>query len=65
MLVHFDPDLVGWLMEKFGTIGIDVVPEPVKYREDRHRVAVRANSNATPTTVELISSFMPPAGTGS
>src|SRR3989475_4559713 len=24
MLAHFDPDLVGWLMEKFGTIGIDV-----------------------------------------
>jgi glutathione reductase (NADPH) len=24
MLVHFDPDLVGWLMEKFERIGIDV-----------------------------------------
>jgi glutathione reductase (NADPH) len=48
MLVHFDPDLVGWLMEKFGTIGIDV--------------RTRQTPKAPRLRSRLISSFMPPAG---
>jgi glutathione reductase (NADPH) len=54
MLVHFDPDLVGWLMEKFGTIGIDVRTgtQVESIEKTGTGFAVRANSNATPTTVE-------------
>jgi len=54
MLAHFDPDLVDWLMERFGTIGIDVrTRTQVEGIEKTGTVfAVRANSKGTSTTVK-------------
>src|SRR5712671_1343902 len=54
MLAHFDPDLVDWLMEKFGTIGIDVRTRTRVERIEKTGTgfAVRANSKGTSTTVE-------------
>src|SRR6267378_61552 len=54
MLAHFDPDLVGWLMEKFEQIGIDV---RIRARVERIEktgagFAVRASSERGPITVE-------------
>jgi len=53
MLVHFDPDLVDWLMEKFGTIGIDVRTrtQVESIEKTSTGFAVRANSEGTSTTV--------------
>src|SRR5258706_649118 len=54
MLVHFDPDLVDWLMEKFGEIGIDVRTRTQVEGIEKTGTgfAVRANSKGTSTTVE-------------
>jgi len=54
MLVHFDPDLVDWLMEKFGTIGIDVRTrtQVESIEKTGTGFAVRANSKGTSSTVE-------------
>jgi glutathione reductase (NADPH) len=54
MLVHFDPDLVGWLMEKFGMIGIDVRTRTKVESIEKTGTgfAVRANSKGASTTVE-------------
>jgi len=54
MLVHFDPDLVDWLMEKFGTIGIDVRTrtQVESIEKTGTGFAVRANSKGASTTVE-------------
>jgi len=54
MLAHFDPDLVEWLMEKFGTIGIDVRTrtQVESIEKTGSGFAVRANSKGTSTTVE-------------
>src|SRR5260370_27761179 len=54
MLAHFDPDLVDWLMEKFGTIGIDVRTRTQVESIEKTRTGfiVRANSKGTSTTSE-------------
>src|SRR5712691_4571488 len=54
MLVHFDPDLVGWLMEKFGMIGIDVRTRTKVESIEKTGTgfAVRANSKGASTTIE-------------
>jgi glutathione reductase (NADPH) len=54
MLVHFDPDLVGWLMEKFEEIGIDVRTRAGVERIEKSGAGftVRAGSERGPITVE-------------
>jgi glutathione reductase (NADPH) len=54
MLVRFDPDLVDWLVEKFGTIGIDVRTRTTVEGIEKTGTgfAVRANSKGASTTVE-------------
>src|SRR5260370_225758 len=54
MLARFDPDLVDWLMEKFGAIGIDVRTrtQVESIEKTGTGFAVRANSKGTSTTVE-------------
>jgi glutathione reductase (NADPH) len=54
MLPRFDPDLVGWLMEKFRAIGIDVRTrtevEAIQKMDSGFRV--RASTEAKPSTFE-------------
>lgn len=54
MLTRFDPDLVGWLMEKFQTVGIDVrtgtVVEGIEKTGAGYRV--NASSNAQSMVIE-------------
>src|SRR5262249_14726863 len=54
MLPHFDPDLVGWLMEKFRGIGIDVrTRTQVEAIEKTDKgFSVRATSRGKPIAVE-------------
>src|SRR5713101_5262764 len=54
MLARFDPDLVDWLMEKFGAIGIDVRTRTQieSIEKTNTGFAVRANSKGTSTTVK-------------
>jgi glutathione reductase (NADPH) len=54
MLVHFDSDLVDWLMEKFGKIGIDVRTQTKVESIEKTSTgfAVRANSEGKSITVE-------------
>src|SRR5882672_1789261 len=54
MLVHFDPDLVDWLMEKFKKIGVEVrTRTKVEGIEKTVKgYAVRADSDGESTTVE-------------
>ena len=54
MLARFDPDLVDWLMEKFGAIGIDVRTRTQVEGIEKTGTgfAVRANSKGASTTVE-------------
>src|SRR6267378_2233594 len=54
MLVHFDPDLVDWLMEKFGTIGIAVRTRTTVEAIEKasNGFAARVNSEGKSTTVE-------------
>jgi glutathione reductase (NADPH) len=54
MLTHFDPEAVGWLMEKFAEIGVEVrtatAVEAVERAGDGFRVCARAGSQ--PVTIE-------------
>jgi glutathione reductase (NADPH) len=54
LLTHFDPDLVGWLMETFRAIGVDMrtrtVVESVEQSGSGYRV--RATTHAGPVTFE-------------
>jgi glutathione reductase (NADPH) len=54
MLVHFDPDLVGWLMEKFEEIGIDIRTRARVERIEKTGAGftVRAGSERGSITVE-------------
>ncbi|MGH8769812.1 MAG: dihydrolipoyl dehydrogenase family protein [Burkholderiales bacterium] len=54
MLVRFDPDLVGWLMEKFREIGIDVRTRTkvVAIAKTENGFSVRASSNGNTSTFE-------------
>jgi len=54
MLVHFDPDLVDWLTEKFGKIGINVRTRTKVESIEKTGTgfAVRANSEGKSITVE-------------
>ena len=54
MLVGFDPDLVFWLMEKFGEIGIEVRTRTTVESIEKTNTgfAVRANSKGTAATIE-------------
>src|SRR5258706_3019960 len=54
MLVHFDPDLVDWLMEKFAKIGVDVRTrtEVESIEKTANGYLVRADSDGRSTMVE-------------
>ncbi|MFC5509239.1 dihydrolipoyl dehydrogenase family protein [Bosea massiliensis] len=57
LLAHFDPDLVGWLMEKFSEVGIDVrtrtTVEGVEKTDRGFLVRARADADGgQPMTVE-------------
>lgn len=54
MLTHFDPDLVGWLMEKFRAIGIDVRThtEVKGIEKTGSGFAVQASTDGKPSTFE-------------
>lgn len=58
MLPQFDGDLVGWLMEKFQALGIDVrtgtVVEGVEKREAGYRVHASSNGQSTSFDGDLI-----------
>lgn len=58
MLTQFDPDLVGWLMEKFSEIGVDVqtgtVVEAVERAGSSLRVHARAGSRAVAIDADLV-----------
>ncbi len=63
MLPAFDPDLVGWLMEKFRELGIDVRTGTVSRASRQSRVAVTASGPAPATqrsASRRISSSTPP-----
>jgi glutathione reductase (NADPH) len=54
MLAHFDPDVVGWLMEKFEEIGIDVRTRSIVTAIERSGNAYRVHTQtpAGPAVVE-------------
>jgi glutathione reductase (NADPH) len=54
MLTHFDPDLVGWLMEKFQAIGVDVRTQSavVAIEKTDSGFAVRVSSKGNPSMIE-------------
>jgi glutathione reductase (NADPH) len=54
MLVHFDPDLVDWLMEKFAKIGVEVRTRTKveSIEKTANGYAVRTNSDGRSATVE-------------
>jgi glutathione reductase (NADPH) len=54
MLTHFDPDLVGWLMEKFRGIGIDVCTrtEVKEIERTGSSFTVRASTDGGPSIFE-------------
>jgi len=54
ILVHFDPDLVDWLMEKFAKIGVDVRTrtEVESIEKTANGYLVRADSDGRSTMVE-------------
>lgn len=58
MLTHFDPDLVGWLMEKFRTVGIDVrtgtTVEAVERAEAGYSVAASADGRQVTVEADLV-----------
>ena len=57
MLTQFDPELVGWLMEKFAEIGIDVrtgiTVERIERTDDGLRVVGRSGSQAVAIDADL------------
>ena len=58
MLTHFDPDLVGWLMEKFQAIGIDVrtgtTVESIEKTGGGYRVKASANGQSMAFEADLV-----------
>jgi glutathione reductase (NADPH) len=58
MLTHFEPELVGWLMEKFSEIGVEVrtgtVVEAIDRASSSFRVHARAGSQAIATDADLV-----------
>lgn len=58
MLTHFDPDVVGWLMEKFQAIGIDVRTgtevEKIDKAGDEYRVTAKASGQSVTIGADLV-----------
>jgi len=58
MLTHFDPDLVGWLMEKFQAIGIDVrtgtIVEGIEKTGAGYRVKASSNGQSMAVEADLV-----------
>nr|WP_206078994.1 NAD(P)/FAD-dependent oxidoreductase [Mesorhizobium camelthorni] len=58
MLKHFDPDLVGWLMEKFRAVGIDVrtgtTVEAIEKIQDGFRVTASAGGRQVIVAADLV-----------
>ncbi|MDE2166315.1 MAG: NAD(P)/FAD-dependent oxidoreductase [Alphaproteobacteria bacterium] len=58
MLKHFDPDLVGWLMDKFRGLGIDVRTEAkvtsVEKTENGYRVTARETNGEMSVDADLV-----------
>lgn len=58
MLTRFDPELVGWLMEKFREIGVEVrtntVVEAVEAEGSRFRVRARSGSETVVVEADLV-----------
>jgi glutathione reductase (NADPH) len=58
MLTHFDPDLVGWLMEKSQAVGIDVrtgtVVEDIERTGAGYRVKASANGQSMAFEADLV-----------
>jgi glutathione reductase (NADPH) len=58
MLTHFDPDLVGWLMEKFQAIGIDVrtgtIVEGIEKTGAGYRVQASSNGQSMAVEADLV-----------
>jgi glutathione reductase (NADPH) len=54
ILKHFDPDLVGWLMEKFRAIGVDVRTQTTVEAVEKTKtgVTVRVSTEGHPSTLE-------------
>jgi len=58
MLTHFDPELVGWLMEKFAEIGVEVrtgtTVEAVERADAGFRVHARAGNQTIAVDADLV-----------
>jgi glutathione reductase (NADPH) len=58
MLKHFDPDLVGWLMEKFRAIGVDVrtrtAVEAIEKTDTGFTVRVSTGGNSSTLEADLV-----------
>jgi glutathione reductase (NADPH) len=58
MLKHFDPDLVGWLMDKFGEVGIDIRTEAevtsVEGAGESFRVAAKGPDGELTVDADLV-----------
>lgn len=58
MLKHFDPDLVGWLMEKFRALGVDVqtrtAVEAIEKTDNRFTVRVSSEGNSSTLEADLV-----------
>ena len=58
MLTHFDPDLVGWLMEKFQAIGIDVrtgtIVEGIEKTGAGYRLKASSNGQSMAVEADLV-----------
>jgi len=58
MLKHFDPDLVGWLMEKFRAIGVDVhtrtTVEAIEKTDSRFTVGASSSHHRSDVLVEFM-----------
>jgi len=58
MLKHFDPDLLGWLMEKFRAIGVDVhtrtTVEAIEKTDSRFTVGASSSHYRSDVLVEFI-----------
>ncbi|MBA3562578.1 MAG: NAD(P)/FAD-dependent oxidoreductase [Gammaproteobacteria bacterium] len=58
MLTHFDPDVVGWLMEKFQAVGIDVRTgtsvESIEKTSTGYRVKASSNGQTVTREADLV-----------
>ncbi len=58
MLTHFDPELVGWLMEKFAAIGVEVrtgtAVEAIEVASSGFRVRARSGSRTVAVEADLV-----------